>query len=127
MKNEKGNCLLGTFIVVLVGALIIAIFIGLFSIRLDFASGQHRITPTSIDTDFWGNYRVYYKTSEYTKDSEESYYYIDKDNIEIKEQIEECIKNQETIMIYYEKYVGFKGITAPDTSPITKIEVLESN
>lgn len=127
MENEKGNGLLIVFIALLVGGLIISIVMGLFSFRFDFASGQHRITPTSIDTDIWGNYRVYYKTSEYTKDTEESYYYIDKDNTEIKEQIEECIKNKETIMIYYEKYIGFKGISAPDTSPITKIEVLENN
>lgn len=127
MKNEKGNCLLGAFILILTGALVISVMIGVFSYRLDFASGQHRITPTSIDTDFWGNYRVYYKTSEYTKDTEENYYFIDKNNIEIKKQMEECIKNQETVMIYYDKYVGFKGISAPDTSPIIKIEILENN
>lgn len=119
------------FIKMIAGTLVISvlllIFIGIFSFRLDFARGSHRITPTSIDTDMWGNYRVYYKTSEYTKDTEESYYFIDKDNTEIKEQMEECIKNQETIMIYYDKYVGFKGITAPDTSPIIRIEVLENN
>lgn len=127
MKTEKGNGLLGFFITILVGGVIIALCIGWFSFKLDFASGSHRITPTSIDTDMWGNYRVYYKTSEYTKDTEESYYFIDKDNTEIKEQMEECIKNQETIMIYYDKYVGFKGITAPDTSPIIRIEVLGDN
>lgn len=127
MKSEKGNGLLGFFVTIFIGAIIIALFIGLYGFKLDFASGSHRITPTSIDTDMWGNYRVYYKTSEYTKDTEESYYYIDKENTEIKEQMEECIKNEETIMIYYDKYVGFKGITAPDTSPIIRIEVLENN
>lgn len=127
MKNEKANGLLIAFITILIGGLIISIIIGIFSFRLDFASGQHRISPTSIDTDIWGNYRVYYKTSEYTKDSEESYYYIDKDNTKIKEQMEECIKNKETIMIYYDKYIGFKGISAPDTSPIIKIEILENS
>lgn len=119
------------FIKMVAGVLIIAalllIFIGIFSFRLDFASGSHRITPTSMDTDMWGNYRVYYKTSEYTKDTEESFYFIKKDNTAIKEQMEECIKNEDTIMIYYDKYVGFKGITAPDTSPIIRIEVLENN
>lgn len=119
------------FIKMVAGTLVIAvlllIFIGIFSFRLDFASGSHRITPTSMDTDMWGNYRVYYKTSEYTKDSEESYYFINKNNTEIKEQMEECIKKQETIMIYYEKYVGFKGVTTPYTSPIIRIEVLENN
>ena len=101
--------------------------IGLFSLRLDFAGGQHRITPTAIDTDIWGNYKVYFKTSEYTQNTQEDYYYIDKNNTELKEQMEECIKNGDTIMIYYDKWVGFKGITAPDTSPITKIEILEED
>lgn len=124
-RSEKGNCLLGGFLIFLVGAIIILFFVGLFSLRLDFASGQHRITPTSIDTDIWGNYKVYFKTSEYTQNSNEDYYYIDKNNTELKEQMEECIKNGDTVMVYYDKWVGFKGITAPDTSPITKIEILE--
>lgn len=127
MKKEKGNCLLGGFILIFVGAIIILFFIGLFSLRLDFASGQHRITPTSIDTDMWGNYKVYFKTSEYTQNANEDYYYIDKENTELKEQMEECIKNGDTVMVYYDKWVGFKGITAPDTSPITKIEILEED
>lgn len=127
MKNEKGNCLLGGFLLILTGAIIILFFIGLFSLKLDFASGQHRITPTSIDTDMWGNFKVYFKTSEYTQNANEDYYYIDKDNTELKEQMEECIKNGDTVMVYYDKWVGFKGITAPDTSPITKIEILEED
>lgn len=125
MEKENGNYLLGGFILILIGAIIILFFVGLFSLRLDFASGQHRITPTSIDTDMWGNYKVYFKTSEYTQNSNEDYYYIDNDNTELKEEMQECIKNGDTIMIYYDKWVGFKGITAPETSPITKIEILE--
>lgn len=127
MKSEKGNYLLGAFILILTGAIIILTFIGLFSLRLDFESGQHRITPTSIDTDIWGNYKVYFKTSEYTQNSQEDYYYIDKNNTELKEQMEECIKNGNTVMAYYDKYVGFKSISAPKSSPITKIEILENN
>ena len=127
MEKEKGNCLLEGFILIFVGAIIILLFIGLFSLRLDFASGQHRITPTSIDTDMWGNYKVYFKTSEYTQNSQEDYYYIDKNNTELKEQMEECIKNEDTVMVYYNKWIGFKGITAPATSPIIKIEVLEED
>lgn len=125
MKKEKGNCLLGAFMLIFTGLLIIVFFVGLFGLRLDFASGQHRITPTSIDTDIWGNYKIYFKTSEYTQNSQEDYYYIDKNNTDLKEQMEECIKNGDTVMVYYDKWVGFKGITAPDTSPITKIEVLD--
>lgn len=127
MRSEKGNCLLGGFLILLVGTIIILFFVGIFSLRLDFASGQHKITPTAIDTDIWGNYKVYFKTSEYTQNANEDYYYIDKDNTELKEQMEECIKNGDTVMIYYDKWVGFKGITAPDTSPITRIEILEED
>ena len=127
MKKENGNYLLGGFITILIGAIIILFFVGVFSLRLDFASGQHRITPTSIDTDMWGNYKVYFKTSEYTQNSQEDYYYIDKNNTELKEQMEECIKNEDTVMVYYNKWIGFKGITAPATSPIIKIEVLEED
>ena len=127
IRSEKGNCLLGGFILILVGAIIILFCVVLFSLRLDFASGQHRITPTSIDTDIWGNYKVYFKTSEYTQNANEDYYYIDKDNTELKEQMEEYIKNGDTVMIYYDKWVGFKGITAPVTSPITKIEILKED
>ena len=127
MKNEKGNYLLGSFILIFIGAIIILFFVGLFSLRLDFASGQHRITPTSIDTDIWGNYKVYFKTSEYTQNANEDYYYIDKNNTELKKQMEECIKNEYTVMVYYDKWVGFKGITAPATSPIIKIEILEED
>ena len=111
----------------MIGAIIILFFVGLFSLRLDFESGQHRITPTSIDTDMWGNYKVYFKTSEYTQNANEDYYYIDKDNTELKDQMQECIKNGNTIMVYYDKWVGFKGLTAPNTSPITKIEILEED
>ena len=125
MKKENGNYLLGGFISILIGAIVILFFIGVFSLRLDFASGQHRITPTSIDTDMWGNYKVYFKTSEYTQNANEDYYYIDKNNTELKDQMQECIKNGDTIMVYYDKWVGFKGLTSPDTSPITKIEILE--
>ena len=127
MKKENGNYLLKGFILILIGAVVILFFIGVFSLRLDFESGQHRITPTSIDTDMWGNYKVYFKTSEYTQNTNEDYYYIDKNDTELKDQMQECIKNGDTIMVYYDKWIGFKGVTAPSTSPITKIEILEEN
>ena len=127
MKKENGNYLLKGFILLLIGAVVILFFIGVFSLRLDFESGQHRITPTSIDTDMWGNYKVYFKTSEYMQNTNEDYYYIDKNDTELKDQMQECIKNGDTIMVYYDKWIGFKGVTAPSTSPITKIEILEEN
>ena len=64
-------------------------------------------------------------TSDFKKMRVKDYYYIDKNNTELKDQMQECIKNGDTIMVYYDKWVGFKGLTSPDTSPITKIEILE--
>lgn len=129
LKSEKGYIECGTFIgIIFILLVIVGLGLMMFgNLCLDFASGQHRITPTSIDTDMWGNYKVYFKTSEYTQNSQENYYYIDKNNTELKEQMEECIKNGNIVMVYYDKYVGFKGISAPTSSPITKIEILEEN
>ena len=132
IKSEKGYVdweLVGGVIFIVIVLSIIGFFIAafFFIFCLDFAAGSHRITPTAVDTDMWGNYKVYFKTSEYTQNANEDYYYIDKDNTELKEQMEECIKNGDTVMVYYDKWVGFKGITAPDTSPITKIEILKED
>ena len=69
--------------------------------------------------------RLPYGISDYKLLKNNNYYYIDKNNTELKEQMEECIKNGNTVMVYYDKYIGFKGISAPTSSPITKIEILE--
>ena len=90
-------------------------------LRLDYSSGQHSIIPTAIDTDFWGNYRLYYKTTIVESNSSESYYYIEKDREDLVEIISECIKNKEEVVVYYDRWVGFKGIGSPETSPIIKI------
>jgi len=97
-----------------------------FGLRLDYAEGSHKIEPTAVDKDIWGNYRVYYKTSDYTQDSQENYYYIDKDNSELAEEMKEYIKQGKKVIVYYGEYVGWKGLTAPGTSPIIQIEILES-
>ena len=125
MKSEKGNVLLKFFVIILISSLIILFTIIILNLRLDYAKGQHKITPTAIDNDFWGNYKVYFKTSEYTQNNNEDFYYIEKGNEELKKQMEECIKNEKTVIVYYDKWVGFKDIGAPETAPIIKIEVLE--
>lgn len=125
MKSEKGEILAG-FIVAIVTIFIIFGFYALLCVRLDVESGSHRIIPTAIDNDMWGNYKVYYRTTEYTKNSEEEFYYIDKNNTELAEEVRECIKNGQTLIVYYDKYVGFKGLSAPSEAPITKIELVES-
>lgn len=128
MKSEKGEVLEGLVafgVISLILAVFVIITLILGSIRLDYASGSHRITPTAIDNDFWGNYKVYYRTSEYTKNSDEDYYYIEKGNDKLADEMREAIKQGKTILAYYDQYVGWKGWTAPDTSPIVRIEVLE--
>ena len=94
-------------------------------VRCDFESGCHKITPTSIDNDFWGNYKVYFKTSDYTQNLQEDFYYVDKSNKELADQIRDCIKNNQTIMVYYDKQMGFYGCDAPQSSPIVRIEIIE--
>lgn len=113
------------FILLFVITFVILGVVGVFSFKLDFVSGNHRITPTAVDTDIWGNYRVYYRTSQYTSNSQEDYYYIDKNNKELAEQMKEYVRTGKEVVVYYDTYVGFKGITAPDTSPIIKIELIE--
>jgi hypothetical protein len=105
---------------------IVVMAIGALMFRFDFAGGSHRILPTAVDTDLFGNYKVYYRTTEFTRDDEEPFYYIERGNTELAAQMQECVKHGEFIMIYYERYIGFKGITAPRSAPITSIEVINN-
>ncbi len=130
LKNEKGYIditeIIGVVFILLCILFIIFLIVSVAgNLCFDFASGSHRIIPTAIDNDMYGNYKVYYRTTEYTKNSEEDYYYIDKKDKELAEQMREYIKNEKTVMVYYDKYVGFKGWGAPTSAPITKIEVIE--
>jgi len=104
---------------------VILVAIGIFTIRLDFAAGSHRIIPTAVDTDIWGNYKVYFRTTDFMKNQDEDFYYIEKGNDELAEQMKGCIKSGKTIMVYYDRYLGFKGFTAPCSAPIYKIEEIE--
>lgn len=122
LKDKKGFIEVFICITILVVfALLILFGLGL---RLDFAGGSHRITPTAVDNDFWGNYIVYFKTSEYTQNTQESYYCIDKGDIELAEEMKDYIKQGKDVMVYYDKYVGWKGISSCGESPITKIEAI---
>ena len=40
-------------------------------------------------------------------------------------EMKEYVRQGKEVVVYYEKYVGFKGISAPTSSPITKIELIE--
>lgn len=120
---EIVTVVIGVIVTMLVAAFLIIAMFG--NLCFDFASGSHRITPTAIDNDMWGNYKVYYRTSQYTQNQQEDFYYIDKYNSELAGQMQECIRQGKEVVVYYEKYVGFKGITAPSSSPITKIEVID--
>ena len=94
--------------------------------RFDYAAGSHRITPTAVDTNLWGNYVVYYRTTDLTRESEEGIYYIEKGNTAIANQLEEAMVGGNEVVVFYDRYVGWKGFTAPRTSPITRVEVVDS-
>ena len=119
MDEDIFNLLMGISVIVAIIFMIVG-FCG--NLCFDFAAGSHRILPTAIDTDMFGNYLVYYRTSQYTKNAEEDYYYIDKNNKELAEQMQEYIREGKEVVVYYDRYVGFKGISAPTSSPIIRIE-----
>lgn len=95
------------------------------SIRLEFKGGMHKIIPTSIEKEIFGNYKVYYKASPFAQDTKEKYYYIEKGQDEIVATIEAAILNTEEIAVYYNNYVGLKGFTAPPCSPIVRVEIIK--
>lgn len=110
-------------IIALTIIVIVIVTISATLLRFDFAGGSHRITPTAVDQDFWGNWKVYYRSpNSYVGEAEERFYYIEKGNQEIHDQIQEAIQNNWNVMVYYERWVGFKGIGSPKESPIIKVE-----
>lgn len=127
MKKEKGYIegLFSSIVFIIIVAVIAVIIFG--NLCFDFAAGSHRITPTAIDTDMFGNYKVYYKTSEYTQNSQEDFYYIQKEDTELAEQMKKYISEGKEVIVYYDQWVGFKGFTAPSEAPITKIEEINEN
>lgn len=131
-RQEKGYVdteLIGLIVKFIVFLLIIGfIATAIFgNLCLDYAAGSHRITPTAVDTDMFGNYKVYYKTSQYTQNNQEDYYYIQKEDTELAEQMKEYVSEGKEVIVYYDQWVGFKGFTAPSTSPIIKIEEVKEN
>ena len=132
VRQEKGYVdteLIGLIVKFIVFLLIIGfIATAIFgNLCLDYAAGSHRITPTAVDTDMFGNYKVYYKTSQYTQNNQEDYYYIQKEDTELAEQMKEYITEGKEVIVYYDQWVGFKGFTAPSTSPIVRIEEVKDN
>ena len=96
IKNEKGYInwySIGEIAILVISIAVIIFFITAFfgNLCLDFAAGSHRLIPTAIDTDIWGNYKVYYRTSEYTQNNQEDFYYIQKEDKELAEKMRECI------------------------------------
>lgn len=119
------DLLVSLIALVILGVLFVGFIYVTGSVRLDYGEGSHMIQPTAIDKTMYGHYKVYYRTSAYTQNSQEDYYFIDKDRSDLAEQMQKYIKNKDTVMVYYEKFVGWKGFTAPDSSPIIKIEIVE--
>ena len=88
--------------------------------RFDLNAGARKITPVAVDNDVWGNRIVYFKTNPFS-DIEELY--IEKDRGDLVEKVEEAIATGDELVVYRGQYFGYKGFTAPKTSPITKIQV----
>lgn len=126
LKKENGYIegLFSFIIFILIIGLMLVSFFG--NLCLDFAAGSHRITPTAIDRDMFGNYKVYYKTSQYTQNQDEDYYYIKKEDTELAEQMQQYITEGKEVIVYYDEWVGFKGFTAPSESPIIRIEEINN-
>lgn len=126
LKKENGYIegLFTCIIFILIIGFMLVSFIG--NLCFDFESGSHRITPTAIDRDMFGNYKVYYKTSQYTQNQEEDYYYIQKEDTKLAEQMQEYIAEGKEVIVYYDEWVGFKGFTSPSESPIIRIEEINN-
>ena len=121
MKREKRKLQAVVAGTILMG-LIVLVVLYACPVKFDYAAGTHRIIPTAVDSDIWGNYKVYYKTSDFTQNKNDSYYYIDKDRHDLAAEIDDAISAGDEIVTHYDKYIGWKGFTAPASSPITKIE-----
>jgi len=49
---------------------------------------------------------------------------IEKGRTDLADQIRTYIAERRQIMVYYDRFVGFKGISSPQLAPIVKIESL---
>ena len=114
------------FITAIIVAVAFAAILLSLTLRLDFAAGSHRIIPTAVDTNFWGHYRVYFRGAHdvFLPDAEESHYYILRGNTELANEVRQAILNGQQIVVFYERWVGFKPIGSPSSGPIYRIEVV---
>lgn len=122
IKETKIKNINKKVIIIVIIVWVVSCFFEVTGLRFDYSSGQHSIIPTAIDTDFWGNYKLYYKTTIVESNSSESFYYIQKDREDLIEIIADCIKNKKEVVVYYDKWIGFKGLGSPETSPIVEIQ-----
>lgn len=123
MKKSKRISNIVTISVIII--LILSV-LGVLTLRFDFAAGSHRIIPTAIDTNFWGHYRVYFRGAHdvFQADRDEDHYYILSGNTELVEQVRQAMINNQEIIVFYQRWVGFKPIGSPQTGPIYRIEII---
>lgn len=108
----------------LIGAVIIAtIYIG--SMRWDPKSGVHRIRPISMETDGFGNWKIYYRVSNFAANAKKEYYWLSAGQDEIAELVKKSIAEDKEVMIHYGPWFGLKGFFSPPESPITKVDIIE--
>lgn len=120
-KQKKFQIIISTFIIS-----IIIILIAIVAFRFDYAGGTHLITPTAIDNTLFGNLKLYYKTSVFTGNGQEDFYYIERGDAKILLPIiNDAILHGKQIIVHYPPYIGFKGILAPPTAPIKSIDIIK--
>ena len=100
---------------------------GYFSFRFDYQAGAHRIYPTAVDSNFWGHYMVYYKTTQFTKDEDEGIYWILRGRQDLVKEVKDAILKGEAIVVHYGRWIGFKGLTVPRESPIIKVDTISNS
>lgn len=123
-KKKWNRKLIRLFIVLL---LFMVGFIAYTGTYFDLRFGKDIIRPTSISRDIWGNYKIHFDSDMASNDRFEGFYYIDANQSWLAGEVNDAIKSNRDIVIYYDSYIGWKGLMAPETSPIIMVKIIDQN
>ena len=113
-------------LLIIAGVSVVLVY-SFFAFRFDYQGGSHKIYPTAVDNDFWGNYKVYYKTTLLTREEDEGIYYISRGRKDIRDKVRRAIMENNPIVVHYDRYIGIKGLLAPKESPIIRVDIIDEN
>jgi len=114
----------GRRLLIAAGCLLLLAY-AIFAFRFDYQGGSHKIYPTAVDNDFWGNFKVYYRTNPLTKEEDEKIYYIARGRRDVRDKVRQAIVENKPIVAHYDRYIGIKGIFAPKESPIVRVDIID--